>query len=62
MADIPEPLSRWQAYRIDKPDSVYEFCNKLLETYDIKFDEVLFKNYSQQFLSATQSTKVTTAN
>src|SRR4051812_1618154 len=30
MANIPEPLSRWQAFRIDKLEGLREFCEKLL--------------------------------
>lgn len=58
LADIPEPLSKWQAFRIDKAESLREFCEKLLNMYDISFDGGLFRNHSKTFLKATQTSKL----
>jgi TIR domain len=55
MADIPEPLSRWQAFRIDKSEGLREFCGKLLSIYDIVFDDALFKTHSKTFFRSTVS-------
>jgi hypothetical protein len=58
MADIPEPLSRWQAFRIDKPENLREFCEKLLDIYEISFDDVLFKAHSKTFFKDTETSKL----
>jgi|SRR5215471_2003355 len=58
MTDIPEPLSRWQAFRIDKPDGLREFCGKLLAVYDILFDNVLFNTHSKTFFDSTATSKL----
>jgi hypothetical protein len=55
MADIPEPLSRWQAFRLDKPEGLREFCGKILDIYGISFDDILFKAHSKTFFKYTAS-------
>jgi hypothetical protein len=60
LADIPGPLAFWQAYRVDKEDSLREFCVKLFGSYDIQFNEILFNNYCRAFLEATKVTKIVT--
>jgi TIR domain len=62
MAEIPEPLSRWQAFRIDKPEGLREFCEKLLGIYDISFDEVLFDAHSRNFISDTSKSEKLSQN
>src|SRR6266851_821580 len=58
MADIPEPLSRWQAFRIDKPENLREFCEKLLAIYDISFDVALFQAHSKTYFKETRTSKI----
>jgi hypothetical protein len=57
MADVPTPLAFWQAHRIDKVDSLREFCEKLFEIYEIKFDEFLFKIHSDIFFTSTKDSR-----
>jgi hypothetical protein len=54
---IPSPLLHWQTFRIDKIDDLKEFCGKILETFDIALDEVLFSAYSRRFLQQTGEPK-----
>ncbi len=61
MSEIPEPLSRWQAFRIDRPEGLREFCEKLLHMYDIIFDEILFNTYSKTFSDATANIRLQSA-
>jgi hypothetical protein len=53
MADIPPPLTFWQAHRIDRTDDLREFCEKLFDLYEVQFESLLFNSYSKAFLKST---------
>jgi hypothetical protein len=57
ITDLPGPLSFWQAHRIDKKESLREFCEKLFEIYEVKLDDLLFGTYSDAYLKASLSPK-----